>query len=87
MYRHKIAFVFILCLALTGQAYAQRYLPGQKGLQFTMSAVDGFNLEKGDKQAFAGGITLSTYKKNCRFSAMTGYSAYVGFFSPFDVLI
>jgi hypothetical protein len=64
MYRHKVAFVFILCLVLTGQAYAQRYLPGQKGLQFTMSAVDGFNLEKGDKQAFAGGIALSTYTKS-----------------------
>ncbi|MDD4109047.1 MAG: conjugal transfer protein TraO [Prolixibacteraceae bacterium] len=53
-----------LCLALIGQAHAQRYLPGQKGLQFTASAVDGFNLEKGDKQAFSGGIALSTYTKS-----------------------
>lgn len=53
-----------LCLALIGQAHAQRYLPGQKGLQFTADAVDGFNLKKGDKQAFAGGIAFATYTKS-----------------------
>jgi hypothetical protein len=61
----KIALFITLCLALVGgQAHAQRYLPGQKGLQITASAVDGFNLEQGDKQAFAGGIALATYTKN-----------------------
>ena len=60
----RIVLLMTLCLALIGQAHAQRYLPGQKGLQFTASAVDGFYLEKGDKQAFAGGIALSTYTKN-----------------------
>lgn len=60
----RIVLFMTLCLALIGQAHAQRYLPGQKGLQFTASAVDGFYLEKGDKQAFAGGIALSTYTKN-----------------------
>lgn len=60
----RIVLFMTLCLALVGQAHAQRYLPGQKGLQFTASAVDGFYLEKGDKQAFAGGIALSTYTKN-----------------------
>jgi hypothetical protein len=59
----KIVLLMTLCLALIGQAHAQRYLPGQKGLQFTASAVDGFNLEKGDKQAFSGGIALATYTK------------------------
>ena len=53
-----------LCLALIGQAHAQRYLPGQKGLQITAGAVDGFVLEEVDKQAFAGGIALATYTKN-----------------------
>ncbi|MDH6313038.1 hypothetical protein M2137_001825 [Parabacteroides sp. PFB2-10] len=60
----RIVLFMTLCLALIGQAHAQRYLPAQKGLQFTASAVDGFYLEKGDKQAFAGGIALSTYTKN-----------------------
>jgi hypothetical protein len=60
----RIVLVLTLCLALIGQAHAQRYLPGQKGLQFTMGAVDGFRLEKGDKQAFSGGLALSTYTKN-----------------------
>ena len=60
----RIVLLMTLCLALIGQAHAQRYLPGQKGLQFTVSAVDGFHLEKGDKQAFSGGIALSTYTKS-----------------------
>jgi hypothetical protein len=59
-----LSLAFTLCLALCGQAQAQRYLPGQKGLQITASAVDGFNLEKGDKQAFTGGIALATYTKS-----------------------
>jgi hypothetical protein len=64
MYRHKIAFVFILCLALIGQAHAQRCLPGQKGLQLTAGAVDGFQFKNEDGQAFSAGLALSTYTKN-----------------------
>lgn len=60
----RIAILMTLCLALIGQAQAQRYLPSQKGLQFTASAVDGFHLKEGDKQAFAAGIALATYTKN-----------------------
>lgn len=60
----RIVLLMTLCLVLIGQAHAQRYLPGQKGLQFTLGTVDGFHLEKGDKQAFAGGIALSTYTKS-----------------------
>ena len=59
----KVVLLMTLCLALIGQAHAQRYLPGQKGLQVTASAVDGFNLEKGDKQAFSFGLALATYTK------------------------
>lgn len=64
MYRYKIALVFILSLVLIGQAHAQRYLLGQKGIQVTGGFMDGFNLEKKDGQAFFGGIALSTYTKN-----------------------
>ncbi len=60
----RIILFITLCLALIGQTHAQRYLPVQKGIQFTASAVDGFNLEKGDKQAFSGGVALSTYTKS-----------------------
>ncbi|PXV58401.1 conjugative transposon protein TraO [Dysgonomonas alginatilytica] len=59
----KRLILLTLCLVLVGQAQAQRYLPGQKGLQVTVGAVDGFNLKKGDKQAFCLGIAHSTYTK------------------------
>ena len=64
MYRYKITLVFILSLVLTGQAQAQRYLPGQKGIQVTGGAVDGFQFKNEDGQAFSSGIALSTYTKN-----------------------
>ncbi|GAB6122391.1 conjugal transfer protein TraO [Dysgonomonas termitidis] len=59
-----ITLSFILSLALIGQAHGQRYLPGQKGIQFTGGAVDGFQFKKTDGQAFFGGVALSTYTKN-----------------------
>ena len=59
---YRIFVLIILCLVLTGQAQAQRYLPGQKGFQVTASAVDGFNLKNGDKQAFAVGVAFSNYR-------------------------
>ena len=59
---YRIFVLIILGLVLTGQAQAQRYLPGQKGFQVTASAVDGFNLKNGDKQAFAVGVAFSNYR-------------------------
>lgn len=64
MYKYKIALILILSLVLIGQAHAQRYLPGQKGVQVTGGFVDGFNLKNQDGQAFFGGIALSSYTKN-----------------------
>lgn len=58
----RIYLIITLCLALIGQAQAQRYLPGQKGLQVTAGAVDGFNLKNGDEQAFAVGVAFSNYR-------------------------
>lgn len=60
----RITLFLILSLVLIGQAHAQRYLPGQKGIQVTGGFVDGFTLEKKDGQAFFGGLALSTYTKN-----------------------
>lgn len=54
----------IMCLALFGQAYAQRYLPGMKGIQVTAGAVDGFKLSRQDGQAFSLGAALATYTKS-----------------------
>lgn len=59
-----IALSFALSLLIVEQAYAQRYLPGQKGIQVTAGAVDGFQFKNEDGQAFFGGIALSTYTKN-----------------------
>lgn len=64
MYKYKITLVLILSLVLIRQAYAQRCLSGQRGIQVTVGTVDGFNLKKQDGQAFFGGVVLSTYTKN-----------------------
>jgi len=54
-----------LCFALSGGAYAQRYLPGQRGLQFTAGTVNGVNLDiKSNDFAFHAGAALSTYTKH-----------------------
>lgn len=58
----RVLLLITLCLALIGQAHAQRYLPGQKGFQLTASAVDGFKLANGDEQAFAIGLAFSNYR-------------------------
>lgn len=63
MYRYKIVLILILSLALIGQAQAQRYLPGQRGLEFTGGFVNGFKLSQQDGQAFYGNISMSTYTK------------------------
>ncbi len=60
----KILFSVILCFVFLGQAQAQRYLPGQRGVQLTASAVDGFHLAKVERQAFAFGIAMATYNKS-----------------------
>ncbi|WP_165044652.1 conjugal transfer protein TraO [Dysgonomonas sp. ZJ709] len=59
----KRLILIILSLVLVGQAQAQRYLPGQRGLQVTVGVVDGFQLKKEDKQAFCFGVAHSTYTK------------------------
>ncbi len=58
----RLVLILAFVLSLVGEAQAQRFLPGQKGLQFTASAVDGFNLKNGDKQAFAVGLAFSNYR-------------------------
>jgi hypothetical protein len=56
----RTIFISIVFVTLFGYAKAQRYLPGQKGIQFTAGTVNGINLKK----AFYGGIAVSTYAQN-----------------------
>lgn len=46
-----------------GAANAQRYLPGQRGVEFTGGFVNGFKISQQDGQAFYGNISMSTYNK------------------------
>lgn len=59
----KLIVCIILCFALTGQVQAQRYLPGQRGIQVTGGFADRFILQKADGQAFYSGLAVSTYNK------------------------
>lgn len=59
----KFILFCLLALSIISPMQAQRFLPGQKGFQLTASAVDGFNLKNGDKQAFAIGIAFSNYRQ------------------------
>ena len=64
MNKSIIIFLFALCLNCF-QAQAQRYLPGQKGLQFTAGTVNGFNLNPQSSDfAFHAGAAFSSYTKN-----------------------
>jgi hypothetical protein len=54
-----------LCLSFSGQTRAQRYLPGQQGVQITAGTVNGFNLRtKSNDFAFHAGAAFSIYTKN-----------------------
>jgi hypothetical protein len=58
--RKAILFIIIaLCNAVTGLVSAQRYLPGQRGLQVTAGTANSMNLQNG----FHTGIAFSTYTK------------------------
>jgi hypothetical protein len=52
--------VSFICI---GMADAQRYLPGQLGVEFTGGFADGFKLSEQDGRAFYGNISLSSYTK------------------------
>jgi len=63
MKRFMIICTVALCLFV--QAQAQRYLPGQKGVQFTAGTVNGLNLETQSPDfAFHAGAAFSSYTKN-----------------------
>jgi len=59
----KYLLIVAACLIYIGSANAQRYLPGQSGLEFTGGFVNGFKVSRQDGQAFYGNISMSTYTK------------------------
>ena len=56
----KYLFVVVALLALVGQANAQRYLPGMRGVEFKGGFVDGIKKPTN----YYVGVGLSTYTKN-----------------------
>ena len=59
MKKFIIIFTAVWCIAVQ-DSFAQRYLPGQRGLQLTTGAVNGLNPQEG----FHVGIAISTYTKH-----------------------
>jgi hypothetical protein len=56
----KSVLMFIVCVTSFGYINAQRYLPGQEGIQVTLGTVNGINLKK----AFYAGASVATYTQN-----------------------
>jgi len=56
----RTILISIAFIALFETANAQRYLPEQKGIQFTAATVNGINPQK----AFCAGASMSTYSQN-----------------------
>jgi hypothetical protein len=64
MNKSVIMCLVALCLSCF-YAQAQRYLPGQHGLQITAGTVNGFTLDESNEHFGAhAGVALSTYTKN-----------------------
>lgn len=56
----KIFLIIFVFVCLFEYSNAQRYLPGQQGIQLTIGTVNGIN----PQQAFYGGMAVSTYTQN-----------------------
>lgn len=65
LYKKLICIIAVLCLCQTfNLAHAQRYLPGQKGIQLTGGMADGFKKPGKPESAYYFGAALATYTKN-----------------------
>lgn len=62
--KYVFIYMVLLCLSLTGQAHAQRYLPGMKGIQVTGGLCDNMYLHNGDGFGYHIGVAMATYTKN-----------------------
>lgn len=55
----------VLCFALSGEAYAQRLLPGMRGIQVTSGMVDGFySSSTRSETGYYFGAAIATYAKH-----------------------
>lgn len=62
--KHTFIYMLLLCLSLAGQAHAQRYLPGMKGIQVTGGLSDHMRFRSGDGFGYHAGVAMATYTKN-----------------------
>jgi hypothetical protein len=60
-----IVLTLVLCFALPGGAYAQRCLPGMKGIQLSGGMVDGiYSSDTKNETGYYFGASMATYTKN-----------------------
>ena len=56
----------VVCFVLTDKAYAQRCLPGMRGIRLTGGMADGFHSsEKRNELGYHFGLSLDTYTRHC----------------------
>ena len=71
--KYLLFIIIALCIAVPEFVSAQRYLPGQHGMQVTAGTVNGLNFNAADNDfAFHAGIALSVYNRRadrCVFGA------------------
>jgi len=53
--------IIIITILSAGTVNAQRYLPGQRGIEFSGGFVNGIVFSKKDNRGFYGNISISTY--------------------------
>lgn len=65
MTKHSVSIVVILlCITLSGTANAQRYTPGQKGVQLTGGVTGKLDRSFKKEPSYYVGLSISTYTKN-----------------------
>lgn len=65
MKRTIFILTIVLCFAFSGGAYAQRQLPGMKGIQVTGGMVDGiYSSSNKNETGYYFGMAMATYAKN-----------------------
>jgi hypothetical protein len=65
MKRVTLILTVVLCFALSGGAYAQRQLPGMRGIQVTAGMTDGIYSSAQDNEAgYYFGVAMTTYAKS-----------------------
>ena len=60
-----LSITLVLCFAFSGGAYAQRCLPGMRGIQVTGGMVDGvYSSKTKNETGYSFGVAMATYAKN-----------------------